>query len=452
VIVAALGLYVISDLRLQADEDQVTTRPRNLSRLATADAPSNSTAAFMATVTHSEKKSKFPSGLTFNGADTRQSSKKKYAAGSTSKESGSEQLNLKAEDARTASPDQDLGAAPSSTTEQESAVVEGAGSPPTVSSSQPVTATAAPGADSAGAPAAVSNGQVTIDPAPQTVALTQPLAPPHDPAATIDQFAWPTPPTPPEQGDVAPVTAATAAAPVGGPSDGSADGGEASADEATSEATPVGEPDGYRVELMATPATAAHDPAPAATETWSRQIPLDVELVDERSLEDPVPESGVQAMATTTLSIPLSGRSDQVVSAADYADAPLAPIIDLRGPATIETDIESAIRSGEIEVVASLIEQGMLSTAGPISDREVRTMVYVAFTSNELRKLLRAGGQPDNPNRTIDLGPVELFDPKLHKPAPARLYSGLASTNGEAGHEGPSYDGGELQQPQRQLG
>jgi hypothetical protein len=198
--------------------------------------------------------------------------------------------------------------------------------------------------------------------------------------------------------------------------------------------------------------TASFDAAPA-TETWSRQIPLEVELAGERSLEDPEPESAAHELATTTLSIPLSGGTDQVVSAADYADAPLAPIIDLRGPATIETDIEAAIQSGEVEVIATLIEQGMLSTAGPISDREVRTMVYVAFTSNELRKLLRAGGQPDSPDRAVDLGPVELFDPQLHKPAPARLYPGLASTNGESAHDGASsFAADELEQPQRQLG
>ncbi|MEM9652403.1 MAG: hypothetical protein AAGA65_09925 [Actinomycetota bacterium] len=106
-------------------------------------------------------------------------------------------------------------------------------------------------------------------------------------------------------------------------------------------------------------------------------------------------------------------------------DAPLAPIIDLRE--LVETgasDIDAAINAGEVEVIATLIEQGMLATSGPISDREVRTMVYVAFTSNELRKLLLAGGTPDGPNYGLDLGPVELFDERIHSPAPKRLYSG----------------------------
>lgn len=99
------------------------------------------------------------------------------------------------------------------------------------------------------------------------------------------------------------------------------------------------------------------------------------------------------------------------IDAATYSHAPLAPIIDLRLRATDDEsdDIEAAIRSGELEVISSLIEQGVLSTEGPISDRDVRTMVYVAFTSNELRKLLLAGGTIDGDNSGIDLGPVELF-------------------------------------------
>ena len=51
VIVAALGLYVISDLRLQADDDAMAGQSRGQTRMATMEAPANSTAAFMATVT-----------------------------------------------------------------------------------------------------------------------------------------------------------------------------------------------------------------------------------------------------------------------------------------------------------------------------------------------------------------------------------------------------------------
>lgn len=103
----------------------------------------------------------------------------------------------------------------------------------------------------------------------------------------------------------------------------------------------------------------------------------------------------------------------------------LAPIIDLRDAVEPTPDhVDAAINAGEVEVVATLIEQGMLNTSGPITDSEVRTMVYVAFTSNELRKLLVAGGNPEGPNHGLDLGPVELFDERIHTPAPKTLYSG----------------------------
>ncbi len=104
----------------------------------------------------------------------------------------------------------------------------------------------------------------------------------------------------------------------------------------------------------------------------------------------------------------------------------LAPIIDLREGQSVEvaSTIDAAIKTGELEVISTLIEQGMLSTEGEISDRDVRTMVYVAFTSNELRKVIKAGGNPDEPNPDIDLGPVELFDETVHTPAPKTMYKG----------------------------
>ena len=92
-------------------------------------------------------------------------------------------------------------------------------------------------------------------------------------------------------------------------------------------------------------------------------------------------------------------------------EMPLAPIIDLRGdrPGHDPANIEAAIRSGELDVISSLIDQGLLSTEGPISDRDVRTMVFVAFSSNELRKILLAGGSVDGDNADLELGDVDVF-------------------------------------------
>jgi hypothetical protein len=101
------------------------------------------------------------------------------------------------------------------------------------------------------------------------------------------------------------------------------------------------------------------------------------------------------------------------IAAAAYARAPLADIVDLRGRRVPpRSEIEAAIRSGELDVIASLIDEGVLSTEGPISDRDVRTMVYVAFTSSELRKILLAGGTIDGDNSALELGEIEIF----HRP------------------------------------
>jgi hypothetical protein len=112
------------------------------------------------------------------------------------------------------------------------------------------------------------------------------------------------------------------------------------------------------------------------------------------------------------------------LEAAAYADTPRPPMIDLRDRMAIEPEgVANAIQAGEHQVIETLIRQGMLSTSGPITDRDVRTMVYVAFTSNELRKLILAGGRPDIERADLKLGPVELFDERRFAPTPRTLYT-----------------------------
>jgi hypothetical protein len=94
------------------------------------------------------------------------------------------------------------------------------------------------------------------------------------------------------------------------------------------------------------------------------------------------------------------------LEAAAYARA---RVISLLGGDEGAGDIDAAIRSGEIEIITSLMADGSLSDEGPISDRDVRTMVFVAFTSNELRKILRSGGSLDGDFDDLDLGPIEVF-------------------------------------------
>lgn len=117
-------------------------------------------------------------------------------------------------------------------------------------------------------------------------------------------------------------------------------------------------------------------------------------------------------------------RAQAELEAAAYARR---GIIDLRTDADASAAIEAAIRSGERSIIASLIDDGALSAAGPISDRDVRTMVYVAFTSSELRKILVSGGTMDGVDADVDLGPVEVFAPRPHRPVTAGTPTGDSS-------------------------
>jgi hypothetical protein len=99
------------------------------------------------------------------------------------------------------------------------------------------------------------------------------------------------------------------------------------------------------------------------------------------------------------------------VEAAAYARA---RVLSLLAGETGSADIDAAIRSGELEIISSLVDDETLSSEGPISDSDVRTMVFVAFTSNELRKILLSGGRldvelDDIELEDLDLGPVEVF-------------------------------------------
>ncbi|MFW2380137.1 MAG: hypothetical protein ACN4GZ_00150 [Acidimicrobiales bacterium] len=51
-------------------------------------------------------------------------------------------------------------------------------------------------------------------------------------------------------------------------------------------------------------------------------------------------------------------------------------------------EIMSVVKSQEGVLVDTLIEEGVLSTAGPITDKDIRTMVFVAVSSNELIEVL----------------------------------------------------------------
>jgi len=198
-------------------------------------------------------------------------------------------------------------------------------------------------------------------------------------------------------------------------------GGPAPAPVATSPFGRISAPTGGLVLLERTPVDTAAAAVPdAATPIALAPIPPPVAVPAPvtphavPSIGTPeTPASGAAVAASAPLRptrSPLSPPVSSTLVAADYTRAPLAGVVNLHPrPIAPRNEIETAIRSGELEVIASLIDQGLLSTEGPISDRDVRTMVYVAFTSSELRKILLAGGTLDGDNSSIDLGEVDLF-------------------------------------------
>ncbi len=540
VIVAALGLYVISDLRLQADDDAAGIRTGTRPRLAGIDAPPNSTAAFMATVT-----GRGEAPVEVDAVDPVETIQDGLA------EDGSIEPH---------SPG--VGAASSSTSEHdESAVVEDAGSPdgrpmPSILGPAPVTVRAADLPELAGKkPATITDlfarrpsehlddsadeqGWPTITRQVDQLAMangstmTSTIAAPeldlvngapvngggngrHDDLAGYgdddglddgiellvepeestdeveaepiadfeysgdldapDYASWPAPPepiaeparpSPPEPVTAEPVTAEPVTAepmmadqaavepveiepalPESSVPESTVP--EPTVPEPTATETvddleapePIGSPEiDHAVAAEAVDDTA--DPVEATTDVLVEEVSGTVTEAAEETMvqhqEPPTPAPTVEASGadpTETVNgspanLPAAFGDRSELAAADYADAPLAPIIDLRDVNATGAGVEAAIRSGEVEVISALIEQGMLSTDGPISDRDVRTMVYVAFTSNELRKLLLAGGSPGEPNPDIDLGPVELFEGDVH--VPKALYPGQPAMPAEA--------------------
>ena len=90
--------------------------------------------------------------------------------------------------------------------------------------------------------------------------------------------------------------------------------------------------------------------------------------------------------------------------------------------------INDAIFEGEQKIVKSLIDRGVLSSKGPITDDDVATMVYVAFTSSELRKLLASGGSVDGDDDTSGLEEIEIYTSDDLADADQFLVAGPEST------------------------
>ncbi len=526
VIVAALGLYVISDLRLQADDETGPARNQAAARLGSVDAPPNSTAAFMATVTR--RSEEVPSTET-DPSHSDQTDQQLVGAGATSS-SVAEQGSATVEGAEsgasldttvdTAAPkpprprrtgdrvpapatvrarfmgngngpieeaDADPAAANDKTrtdkantdranTDQALAAADTTRSDNDAADDSDVVDLRSDQADADAVDKAVNKTDDAFDAAVLDL---------HEATVDLDALELPDQHTLVSVGGPAPLASASSNGSHNGstavaPRNGSTPGDVGSTIIKTNGAPGTGpNPSGGNGH----PGTGANDPS----QSGSTSLPVDP-VLDGPALDDgsgtmfdysddlqspeyvwPAPTPGTnggqgqdtspferasqayqaekqrlaEQAATLTGSDgapaaeavdPSSAVAPRGTDAADYALARPAeqttPVIDLRAvDGQTPSSIDAAINVGEVEVVATLIEQGMLTTAGPITDRDVRTMVYVAFTSNELRKLLVAGGSPEGPNDGLELGPVELFDERIHTPAPKRLYSGAPQPN-----------------------
>lgn len=69
-------------------------------------------------------------------------------------------------------------------------------------------------------------------------------------------------------------------------------------------------------------------------------------------------------------------------------------------------EVMSIVKAQEGDLVESLISEGLLTTDGPITDRDVRTMIFVAVSSSELIEVLTSAYE-----EAAGSGPAELTDP-----------------------------------------
>ncbi len=407
IIVAALALYVISDLRLQATDEAAAAATARATvpapRITTGEEhPPNSTAAFMATVTN-----------------------KKSKTGDSSADAARDNSP------REASPALAIGSA---VVEQEVALHTAATATPAMAEADPVEVEAV-----ADFGASTSLRHADIDP---DATMEAPASPYDDDSDDADLWPFNDADVEPSESDLAELddveglvamfakqteqqVSETKTLTLAGHTVGSSRGGDgptADFDTAFGAGGNDDDEDGEMtdvVEATNTDEASTELPTNGGDEIAQREKSTEgVEATTNggaSAIDAPASSTeettGAAALARLTAELPTLPAAD---GAGTYASSGIAPIIDLR-PATpaADTGLESAIRSGEYGVIASLIEQGMLSTDGPITDRDVRTMVYVAFTSSELRKILSAGGTIDGDNSGLELGGVDVFTPPL---------------------------------------
>lgn len=437
IIVAALALYVISDLRLQASDEAAAAASARATvpapRITTGEEhPPNSTAAFMATVTG--KKSKTTESISIGATPQPRQAEPVPAAAATEPEVA---LHTTA----TAAP----GRLQPVRAEHDAAAID---RPRTLGGTDidpdaTMDAPASPYDDADDEATAWPFNDAEMEPS------TSDLAELDDVEGLVAVFAKRTEQQLSESKTLTLAGHTVDSHTVGGGKGGDsptafetafgAGDGDDGADSDDEETAPKGQKD---LDDLATNGggvtTQMEKPTEGVDATTNGGVPMagQPERIARSNHGVPSDESGVAALARLTAELPTLPAAQ---GADTYTSTGIAPIIDLRpAKTTPASGIESAIRSGEYGVIASLIEQGMLTTEGPITDRDVRTMVYVAFTSSELRKILAAGGTVDGDNSDLELGGVDVFRPPAVGDAVDRHpFAALDAPDDGDGHEFP---------------
>lgn len=154
------------------------------------------------------------------------------------------------------------------------------------------------------------------------------------------------------------------------------------------------EPD---AELEAEPAGEAEEQADELTEENGEEAPA-----SERA---PELDSEAVAEIRTDHSDRTEPEHEQPVETTELPVALTAPgAIDLHRYSAGE--VMSIVKAQEGDLVESLISEGLLTTDGPITDRDVRTMIFVAVSSSELIEVLTSAYE-----EAAGSGPAELTDP-----------------------------------------
>lgn len=139
---------------------------------------------------------------------------------------------------------------------------------------------------------------------------------------------------------------------------------------------------------------------------------LTEELPEEREEEAPAEPAGeLDSEVVAEISTDDADRTDPERDGEEPFETTELPVA-LTAPGAIDLhrysagEVLSIVKAQEGDLVESLISEGLLTTDGPITDRDVRTMIFVAVSSSELIEVLTSAF-----DEAAGSGPPELPDP-----------------------------------------